>query len=360
MVTSSKNHRPMTNDQNKGTPTILRAAKPPGSLLIGRWSLRPQQRPHGFTLIELLVVISIIALLIALLLPALARAKEEALVTACGANMHSIGEILAEYENTYEGAIPFGNSYNSSYGLYAPFDWNISLSSFNQGADPLRYVQWNGIENTGYPVMTGSASAYIGTFVCPASDIKVVQGPGWDPSGIGWYWSSYAANPNYFYTYLQGQAWHPNPSCKASNVQNPGEAIAVGDSTQTSSWGGSWTIMSDWGQNLASPLHDALPYVNDPNYLVPANGFSSNETTNQDIILPGAINNVTGMRYRHLQDSPNTGEASALFFDGHSEALPINNNVAGAAVTSPTANGTRGLRIENIVNPGMPASQDNF
>ena len=117
--------------------------------------------------------------------------------------------------------------------------------------------------------------------------------------------------------------------------------------------------MSDWGQNLASPLHDAQPYVNDPNYLVPANGFSSSETTNQDIILP-TINNVTGMRYRHMQDSPNTGEANALFFDGHAETLPINNNIAGASITAPSANGTRGLRMENIVNPSMPSGQDNF
>ena len=316
---------------------------------------------HGFTLIELLVVISIIALLIALLLPALARAKEEALTVACGANLHSIGEILAEYENTYEGNIPFGNAYNNAYGLYAPFDWNIALWSYNQGVDPVRYLQWNKAETSGYPVMTASATAYMGTFDCPASDITPgPMGAGWDPSGVGWYWSSYAANPNYFYTYVHNQSWHPNPTCKASNVQNPGEAIAIGDATQTSPWGGSWMIMSDWLQNTVSN-GPAAPYANDPNYLVPANGFIAGETTNQDGVLPTQlINNITGMRYRHMQDSPNTGEAGALFFDGHSETVPINNNVAGAAITSPAANGTRGLRIENIVNPGMPASQHNF
>jgi prepilin-type N-terminal cleavage/methylation domain-containing protein/prepilin-type processing-associated H-X9-DG protein len=360
MFISSKNHRPMTNDQNKGTPTILRAAKPPGSLLIGRRSLRPQQRPQGFTLIELLVVISIIALLIALLLPALARAKEEALTTACGANMHSIGEILAEYENTYEGAIPYGNSYNSGYKLYCPFDWDILLYSYDRGLDPVRYLEWNTVDTSGYPVASTSGTAFLGTFTCPASDVKPVLSAGWDPSGIGWYWSDYAANPNYFYTYVQGQSWHPNPSCKASNVQNPGTAIAIGDAAQTTTWGGSWPIMSDWTQNLASPGHGAEPYATDPNYLVPANGFLAGETTNQDIVPAAQINNVTGMRYRHMQDSPNTGEANALFFDGHVETLPINNNVAGASITAPSANGTQGLRIQNIINPGMPAAQDNF
>ena len=117
-------------------------------------------------------------------------------------------------------------------------------------------------------------------------------------------------------------------------------------------------IMSDWIQNSAGNPSAAQPYVSDPNYLVPANGFSSSETVNQDILQPNqpAINNQTGMRYRHMQDSPNTGEANGLFFDGHAETLPINNNVAGAAKTSPSANGTQGLRMQNIYNPDLPST----
>lgn len=54
-------------------------------------------RRHGFTLIELLVVISIIALLIGLLLPALAGAWRAAEKTACTANLHSIGQEFQIY-----------------------------------------------------------------------------------------------------------------------------------------------------------------------------------------------------------------------------------------------------------------------
>ncbi|MCC6580955.1 MAG: prepilin-type N-terminal cleavage/methylation domain-containing protein [Phycisphaeraceae bacterium] len=101
------------------------------------------KRRHGFTLIELLVVISIIALLISILLPALSKAVNAARVTACANNNRQLSVMFAVYQNANKEFFPWyyppGNSWVFWHSLLATANGMTPYASKNGS---LGWMNW--------------------------------------------------------------------------------------------------------------------------------------------------------------------------------------------------------------------------
>ena len=82
---------------------------------------------HGFTLIELLVVISVIALLMAVLLPVLGRVRKQAQAVVCQANLRQWGIAFSVYVGDHDGRMP---AYVGAPRLNNLHEWFFPLEAY--------------------------------------------------------------------------------------------------------------------------------------------------------------------------------------------------------------------------------------
>lgn len=218
-----KSQRTMVDDPNTSRADVSPTAKPSGSGLLGYRLLRAQQRrPAAFTLIELLVVISIIAVLIALLLPALAKAKALSEEVVCASNMRQVDLAAYEYAQSNGGRGPIfmaGNTTTPGPNCYTR--WDQLLLPYVAHGDVGTKPVWNFTEWTSQTIET--------TFLCPTVASNSSDLSWWHPVHN---WTSYRIN-----ALMAGQDEQGDTAARAgSQMANPTEApIALADVVNPSS-----------------------------------------------------------------------------------------------------------------------------
>jgi prepilin-type N-terminal cleavage/methylation domain-containing protein len=210
----------------------------PGSSGTGR-------KGRGFTLIELLVVIAIIAILAALLLPALAKAKEKAKQITCTSNLKQIGVALVLYSDDNHNYFPVASSGSSGTNI-----WTLSLKPYLAlSRDPTGGAKY-GSENK--------------VFICPSAKSVYIN------LGTNEINRTYTCAGTMLGTQVNSVGLTATAARKASPMPNPAQTLLVVEGRQESimpssasvnssysntSWDGSQPALTDLqiGSSSASP-----------------------------------------------------------------------------------------------------------
>ena len=207
----------------------------------------------GFTLIELLVVIAIIAILAAMLLPALSKAKARAVSIQCTSNVKQVTLGITLFAGDNEDRLPYGVDIS---GNPIPLDYNVNTSSLLTAGTSHPQLAYH--LNTYLSGVKSMAAPYAGWTLSP-----VVICPGFKNNSQYSSRATVAAEVDYLRStyrlrrYVEGaNMWEYAASPKLTNVKNPSSNGALTDMDRALPGATSATIgAQDWNQLPDAPVH---------------------------------------------------------------------------------------------------------